>query len=79
MPLAVHAIWGAASASTTEHQRRRPRMAGDRAGKHNRRFIGALVERFADSATCFCTRRLACLTAVPVAVTTAGALALARL
>jgi hypothetical protein len=54
MPLAVHAIWGAASASTTEHQRRRPRMAGDRAGKHNRRFIGALVERFHLSATCFC-------------------------
>jgi len=75
----VHAIWGnSASATTAQHQRRRPRTAGDRAGTQHRRFIGALVERFADSATCFCTRRLACLTAVPVAVTTAGALALAR-
>jgi hypothetical protein len=41
----VHAIWGSVSAPTTEHQRRRPRTAGDRAGKHNRRFISALVER----------------------------------
>jgi len=46
MPLAVHAIWGSASAPTTEHQRQRPRTAGDRTGKHNRRFISALVERF---------------------------------
>ncbi|MCW2653811.1 MAG: hypothetical protein JWR32_4787 [Mycobacterium sp.] len=31
---------------TAEHQRRRPRTTGDRAGKQNRQFIGALVERF---------------------------------
>jgi hypothetical protein len=45
----IHAectIWGSASAPTTEHQRRRPRTAGDRAGKPNRQFIGALFERF---------------------------------
>jgi hypothetical protein len=36
MLLSVHAIWGSASAPTAEHQRRRPRMAGDRAGKQNR-------------------------------------------
>ena len=46
MLLSVHAIGGSASAPTAEHQRRRPRMAGDRAGKQNRQFIGALVERF---------------------------------
>ena len=44
MLLSVHAIWGSASAPTAEHQRRRPRTAGDRAGKQNRQFIGALVE-----------------------------------
>jgi hypothetical protein len=42
----VHAIWGSASAPTAEYQRRRPRTAGDRAGKQDRQFIGALVERF---------------------------------
>ena len=46
MLLSVHAIWGSASTPTAEYQRRRPRLAGDRAGKHNRQFIGALVERF---------------------------------
>ena len=46
MPLGVHAICSSASAPTAEHQRRRPRTADDRAGKQNRRFIGALVERF---------------------------------
>jgi hypothetical protein len=45
MLLNVHAIRGSASAPTAEHQRRRPRTAGDRAGKL-RQFIGALVERF---------------------------------
>jgi hypothetical protein len=46
-PLGVHAIWGsAASAPTAEHPRRRPRTAGDRAGRQNHRFIGALAERF---------------------------------
>jgi len=44
MLLSVHAIEGSASAPTAEHQRRRPRTAGDRAGKQNRQFIGALVE-----------------------------------
>jgi hypothetical protein len=44
--LSVHAIWGSASAPTAEHQRRRPGTAGDRAGKQNRQFIGAQVERF---------------------------------
>jgi hypothetical protein len=43
----VHAIWGSsASAPTADHQRRRERTAGDRAGKQNRKFIGARVERF---------------------------------
>jgi hypothetical protein len=51
----VHAIWRSAWAPTAEHQRRRPRTAGDRAGKQDRQFIGALVARFAASATCFCT------------------------
>jgi hypothetical protein len=37
---------GSASARAAEHQRRRPRTAGDRAGKQNREFIGALEERF---------------------------------
>jgi hypothetical protein len=46
MLLSVHAIWGSASAPTAQHQRRRPRTAGDRAGKQNRQFIGALVARF---------------------------------
>jgi hypothetical protein len=46
MLLGIHAIWGSAAAPTAEHQRRRPRMAGHRAGKQNRRFIGALVKRF---------------------------------
>jgi hypothetical protein len=46
MLLSVHAIWGSASAPTAEHQRRRPRTAGDRAGTQNRQFISALVERF---------------------------------
>jgi hypothetical protein len=46
MLLGVHAICGSASAPTAKHQRRRPRTAGDRAGKQNRQFIGALVERF---------------------------------
>ena len=46
MLLSVPAIWGSASAPTAEHQRRRPRTAGDRAGKQNRQFIGALVQRF---------------------------------
>jgi hypothetical protein len=40
MLLNVHANWGSASAPTAEHQRRRPRTASDRAGKHNRQFIG---------------------------------------
>jgi len=44
MLLSVHAIEGSASAPTAEHQRRRPRTAGDRAGKQNRQIIGALVE-----------------------------------
>ena len=39
----VHAIRGCASAPTAQHQRR-PRTADDRAGKHTRQFIGALVE-----------------------------------
>jgi hypothetical protein len=42
----LHAIEGSASAPTAEHHRRRPRTAGDRAGKQNRQIIGALVERF---------------------------------
>ena len=46
MLLSVHAIEGSASAPTAQHQRRRPRLAGDRAGKQNRQFIGALIERF---------------------------------
>jgi hypothetical protein len=46
MLLSVHAIWASAWAPTAEHQRRRPRMAGDRAGKQNRQFIA-----FATSAT----------------------------
>jgi hypothetical protein len=46
MLLRVHAIEGSASAPTAEHQRRRPRIAGDRAGKQNRQIIGALVECF---------------------------------
>jgi hypothetical protein len=46
MLLSVHASEGSASAPTAEHQRRRPRTAGDRAGKQNRQIIGALVERF---------------------------------
>ncbi|MDT5238507.1 MAG: hypothetical protein QOD97_705 [Mycobacterium sp.] len=46
MLLSVHAIEGSASTPTAEHQRRRPRIAGDRAGKQNRQIIGALVERF---------------------------------
>jgi hypothetical protein len=46
MLFSVHAIWGSASAPTAQHQRRRPRIAGDCAGKQNRPFIGALVERF---------------------------------
>jgi hypothetical protein len=44
--LGVHAVWGSAPAPTAEHQRRRPRMAGDRAGNQDRRFVGARVERF---------------------------------
>ena len=43
MLLSVHAIEGGAS-PTAEHQRRRPPTAGDRAGKQNRPFLGALVE-----------------------------------
>jgi hypothetical protein len=46
MLLGVHAIWGGTSAPTAQHQRRRPQTAGDRAGKQNRQFIGAPVERF---------------------------------
>jgi hypothetical protein len=46
MLLSAHAIRGSASAPTAEHPRRRPRTAGDRADKHNRQFIGPLVERF---------------------------------
>ena len=46
MLLSVHTIWGSASAPTAEHQRRRPRTAGDRAGRDNRQFNGALIERF---------------------------------
>jgi hypothetical protein len=46
MLLSVPAIWGSASAPTAEHQRRRPRTAGDRAGRDNRQFNGALIERF---------------------------------
>jgi hypothetical protein len=41
----VHAICSSASAPTAEHQRLGPRTAGDRAGKQNRQFIGALAER----------------------------------
>jgi hypothetical protein len=43
MLLGVHAIWVSASAPTAEHQRRRSRTPGDRAGKQNRQFIGALA------------------------------------
>jgi hypothetical protein len=39
MLLGVHAIWRSVSAPTPEHQRRRPRMADDRAGKQNRQFM----------------------------------------
>jgi hypothetical protein len=46
MRLSVHAIEGSASAPTAQHQRRRPRTAGDRAGKQDRQFIGALAQRF---------------------------------
>jgi hypothetical protein len=46
MLLSVHAIWGSASAPTADHQRRRPRLAGDRAGKQNHQIIDALIERF---------------------------------
>jgi hypothetical protein len=46
MLVSLHAIWGSASAPTAQHPRRRPRTAGDRAGQQNRRFIGALAERF---------------------------------
>jgi len=46
MLLSVHAIWCSASAPTAQHQRRRSRLGGDRAGKRNRQFIGALTERF---------------------------------
>jgi hypothetical protein len=35
----VHAIRGSTSARTAEHPRRRPRAAGDRAGKHAIPFI----------------------------------------
>jgi hypothetical protein len=42
----AHAICSSASAPTAQHQRRRPRMAGDRAGNQDRQFIGALVQRF---------------------------------
>jgi hypothetical protein len=55
MPLRVHAISRSASAPTAQHQRRGPRTAGDHAGKQNCRFIGALVDAFATSTTCFCT------------------------
>jgi hypothetical protein len=55
MLLGVHAIWAAP-------QHRQPNISGDdherrviRAGDQDRRFIGARVERFAASATCFCT------------------------
>jgi hypothetical protein len=41
----AHAICGSASAPTAQHQRRRPRTAGDRAGKQDRQFIDARVER----------------------------------
>jgi hypothetical protein len=74
----VHAIWGSASAPV-EHQRRRPRTAGDRAGKQNRQFISALVERFAASATSFCTSSPCMSERSPGRVTTAGAVALTRL
>jgi hypothetical protein len=71
---------GSASAPTAEHPRRRPQMAGDRAGKQNRQFIGALVERFRHfSDLVLDLVAFACLTAVPVAVTTVGAVALTRL
>jgi hypothetical protein len=43
MLLSMHAIEGSASAPPAEHQRRRCRLAGDRAGKQNRQFNGALV------------------------------------
>jgi hypothetical protein len=46
MLLGVHAIWGSASAPTAEHQRRRPPTAGESAGKQDRQFIGAPLERF---------------------------------
>src|SRR3954468_130969 len=45
MLLSVHAIRASASAPTAEHQRRRPRTPGDRGGKQNRQFIGALAAR----------------------------------
>ena len=43
MLLSVHRHRGLRPAPTAEHQRQRPRMAGDRAGKQDRQFIGALV------------------------------------
>ena len=43
MLLSMHVIEDSASAPTAEHQRRQCRLAGDRAGKRNRQFNGALV------------------------------------
>ena len=40
MLFSVHAICGSASAPTAQHQRRRPRTAGDRAGNRDHRFVG---------------------------------------
>jgi hypothetical protein len=45
MLVSVHAIWASAFAPTAKHQRRRPRTARDRPGKHNRQFSVALIER----------------------------------
>jgi hypothetical protein len=58
------------SISGDEHEQRVIARASTTA-----QFIVARVECVADSATCFCTRRLACLTAVPAGLTTAGAAA----
>ncbi len=40
MLLSVHAICSSAAAPTAQHQRRRPRTAGDRAGNRDHRFVG---------------------------------------
>jgi hypothetical protein len=49
------------------------------AREQHRQFIGVLVERFAASATIFCPSSPGLSDRSPVAVTTAGAVALTRL